>query len=242
MSTETHVVELARRRHAGDRDRRCPDDPGRRRLPDAHRRVACRDRRRSRARVRAVRGRGDRGDRGHGRDRSTAGDRGHLCGGRAVVPRGRRRTAARRCSPTICVRRSQGSSEPTRSRSIRTNGSTRLSPAGVSWFGGWATWRSRSTRTPATSCRTRDTRNTGSTWAGTDRSSRRSFWALKVWVSLLAHGRQAYAATHLARRRAGALHGCARRGAAGVRAGGAGWLVDLLFPIRAPRPSGRRRW
>ena len=32
--------ELARRRHAGDRDRRRPDDPGRRRLPDAHRRAA----------------------------------------------------------------------------------------------------------------------------------------------------------------------------------------------------------
>jgi hypothetical protein len=82
------------------------------------------------------------------------------------------RTAGRRCSPTTCVRRSRGSSAPTRSRSTRTSGSTRRSPAGASWSDGWPTWRSRSTRTPATSCRTRSTRSTGSTWAGTVRSSR----------------------------------------------------------------------
>ena len=53
------------------------------------------------------------------------GDRRRLSVTRTCGCTSTRPTGARRCSPTICARRSRASSAPTRSRSIRTSGCTR---------------------------------------------------------------------------------------------------------------------
>ena len=69
----------------------------------------------------------------------------------------------------------------------------------------------------------------------------RGFQALKLWVSLLAHGREAYAArishdAELARYLAAQV-----RGAAAIPAGSAGRPVDLLLPLRARAAATRTR-
>ena len=109
--------QLPRRRHAGNRDRRRAEDPGRRRLPDPDGRAPCRDRRRSGAgfvpiAVVATAGTVATGAVDPLRSSPTSA-RTRVCGSTWTL-----RTAARRCSPTICVACSPGSSAPTRSRSI----------------------------------------------------------------------------------------------------------------------------
>ena len=232
--------ELARRRHAGDRDRGRPDDPGRRRLPDADRRAARRDRRRSRARLRAVRGRGDRGHRGHRRDRSAAGDRGHLRGGRAVVPRGRgvRRPGGVRRRPAPVVRRDRASRlDRVRSAQVALHAARRrVSRGAADGRPGGVVRRGRQLHRAGQGVHATRAR------PGQARAAVLAQLLGAEGVGLAAGARATgVRPTHLARRRAGALHGCARGGAAGVRAGGAGGLVDLLLPLRAARPSGRRR-
>ena len=68
----------------------------------------------------------------------------------------------------------------------------------------------------------------------------RGFAALKVWVSLLAHGRAAYGRADRARRRARPLPRRARRGAPGLRADVPAAALDLLLPL-PPARLGRRR-
>ena len=68
----------------------------------------------------------------------------------------------------------------------------------------------------------------------------RGFWSLKVWISLLAHGRDAYARriSHDAAlaRYLGALVERTRR----LRADDPGGSVDRLLPLRAPGPAARQ--
>ena len=67
----------------------------------------------------------------------------------------------------------------------------------------------------------------------------RGFWALKVWVSLLAHGKTPAYGKRISRRGARPVPGRARGGARGVRADDAGRL-SIMFPLRAVRSVGVR--
>ena len=107
------------------------------------------------------------------------------CGSTSTPP-----TAAPRRSPTRCAPLSRVSSAPTRSRSTRTSGSTRRTPAGcvlVRDFGAL----SRSFHSDALHLLDEAARH-GVDFAMHGPQFSRGFAALKVWVSLLAHGRAAY--------------------------------------------------
>ena len=98
--------------------------------------------------------------------------------------------------------------------------------------------RSRSTRPTSTRMRSTPAPASASAMLGPQYS--RGFQALKLWVSLLAHGTRAYGARISPRCRAGPLHRRPGRAATGVRAGRAGRALDLLLPLRATG-RGRRR-
>ena len=69
----------------------------------------------------------------------------------------------------------------------------------------------------------------------------RSFAALRIWLSLLAHGTGRLRAPHRPRRRAGPLSGRARGGAPRVRADDPRLALDLLLPLRARSRSEATR-
>ncbi len=212
--------ELARRRHARDRDRGRADDPGRRRLPDTDGRPARRDRRRPRARLRAVRGGGDRGHGRHRRDRSAAGDRRHLPGRGSVVPRGRRvrRAGGVRRRPAPVVRRDRARRlHRVRPPQVALHAARRRVPRGATDGrpGGVVRRRCQLHRAGQGVHATRAR-------PGQARAAVLAQLLGAEGVGLAAGARAAgVRAADLARRRAGPVHGRARGGAAGARAGGA---------------------
>ena len=217
-----------------------PVDDG---LPDAGGRAARRDRARPRGRRPPDRRGGHRGHGRHRRDRSAGRARGPLratkaCGSTSTPP-----TAGRRCSPTTCARRSPGSSARTRSRSIRTSGSTRRTRAGASLVRDLEVLpRSFDAVRHLHACRTRSEPATASTWAATARSSAAGSGRCRCGSRCWRTGAMRTRA-HLPRRGAGPVPGRARRGAARLRAARPGRTVDLLLPLRAAgaAPTGRRR-
>ena len=181
----------ARGRHARSRRGRRPRGPGRRAPAHARRCARGGDRARPLRRRAAARRLRDRRDDDDGLDRPAARDRRRSRSAMGSGCTSTRPTAAPSCSATSCAGCSTGSSAPTRSRSIRTSGSTRRSRPAACWCATSARCRARSTPTRPTSGSTRR-RATASTSGCTDRSSRAGSPRGKVWISLLAHGRAAY--------------------------------------------------
>ena len=150
-------------------------------------------------------------------------DRRPLRGARASGSTWTARTAARRSSPTTCGRCSPASSAPTRSRSTRTSGCTSPLPAAAS---SCATCSAGGLVHAGGELHVRGRRTLGHPVGLRDFGPQfsRGFQALKVWVSLLAHGRRAYAAriSHdaaLARYLGDAGRGARRLRAVGARSG-----------------------